>query len=44
VDSNKGLTKLGIPTEDDNLPMMSGFIIHDIASGTTTTATIKLIA
>lgn len=35
MDINKGLTKLGILTEDNDLPMMPGFIIHDIASGTT---------
>lgn len=35
MDSNKGLTKLGISTEDNDLPMIPGFIIHDIASGTT---------
>jgi hypothetical protein len=33
IDSNKGLEKLGLV--DDDLPDMPGFIIHDIASGTT---------
>jgi hypothetical protein len=33
IDSNKGLEKLGLV--DDDLPNMPGFIIYDIASGTT---------
>jgi len=35
VNSKKGLVLLGLLTKDDNLPKMPGFIIHDVASGTT---------
>jgi hypothetical protein len=35
VNSDKGLAKLGLSTDDNDLPEMPGFIIHDIASGTT---------
>jgi hypothetical protein len=35
VNSDKGLAKLGLLTNDNELPEMPRFIIHDIASGTT---------